>query len=283
MIQLLRDTFLLRADKDLNSRLNIKGHNGLPLFLDTDFNKYQHATQFGEIAFVPLSITDEYINDVPLKVGDKVIIHHFVVNQENIIEADGEKLYRCEYHQLWSKIEGTYMQPLEDFIFVEPMMEPENALRSESGLLHIKRNPQKMRNTGIVFSASKAAKAKGLRMGDRVFFTNDADYDIKIVEKEYYRMRLRNIIAVERDGRLLCLSDKMIVKEIPKEAFSGLLRLQDNRNKKGKVLNIGQEIKGVGIGDTVSYFNGSSTALSYNGEHYAFLTAEQINYKLLEQ
>lgn len=284
-IQLLRNTFLIRADKDLNTRLKIKGHNDQPLFLDTDFQKYQHATQFGQIAHIPLSISQEYINDVKLNVGDTVVFHHFVCQPDNLMKvpgANGGEFYKCEYYNLWCTLKGANMQPIEDFIFVEPILEPENALRSSSGLLHMKRDRQKMKNTGIVFAVSKSAKEKGVRMGDRVFFTNDADYEIKIIDKDFYRMRLRNIIAVERDGKLMCLSDKMIVKEIPMDQkFESMQAFR--KDKIGVVVNIGAEIKGVAVGDEISYFNIMNTSIGFDGEFYSLLTTEQVNYKMLNK
>jgi len=189
VFQLLKDTFLIRANASLNSVTDIKGLNGQNLVIDIDFQKYQHSTQIGEIAYIPLSVSKEYLNDTKLSVGDKVVFHHFVCQPDNEVVVGGETLYKCAYYFMWAKINlNQTFHPLEDFIFVEPILEPESAVRTSGGLM-LKLDRENMPNTGIVFAASNAAKEKGLRMGDRVFFTNDADYDIKITGNNYYRMR----------------------------------------------------------------------------------------------
>lgn len=282
MFQLLKNTFLIRANDKLNSTTNIIGYNNQPLIIDTDFQKYHHSTQIGEIAYIPLSVSSEdYLYDNKLSVGDKIVFHHFVCQPDNEVYVNGEKLFKCDYFFIWAKINNNKFEPLEDIIFVEPIVEQENEIKTKGGLL-LKNFLGKVKNIGVVYAASKSASEKGLVAGDKVFFTNDADYDIKIFGKDFYRMRSRNIIGIERNGRLVCTSDKMIVKEIVDKSSKKLLMLVNNREKIGKVINIGAEIKGISIGDIVCYFNGLASRLNYQEEEYSFLKSEEISYKILQ-
>lgn len=281
-MKLIKDTFLVRADKDLKKTLSIKGHDGKFLFLDTDFGKYEHATQVGEIASTPLEISPQYLYDNQLSEGDKIIFHHFVVQPDNSIRSDGEELFRCDYFHIWCKIKDEKIHPLEDFIFVEPILEPESSLWSENKLVQTKTKREFLQNQGIVFAASKSAKIKGVKVGDKVFFTNNADYDIKIIDKLLWRMRIRNIIGIEREGKIICLSDKLIAKEIslfPVEKESVLILMDEKkRERKGVVISLGNEINGINAGNEISYFYGVSGRLNYKGNNYAFINKENINY-----
>jgi len=277
-MELIKNVFLISADKDLNSKVKIGGKS---LFVDRDFDKYRYSTQIGEVFSCPKKIDEkEFINDTAINNGDIVIFHHFVCQPNNLVIVGGKELYKCEFYNLWAKIENQKITPIEDFIFVEPILEPESNLTSNGLLLKTSREP--LKNQGIIFALSSAARKSGLRMGDKVFFTNNADYDIKILESTLYRMRVRNIIGVERNGQLVCLSDKLLVKEIVKEnKLNGLIYFQNKREKTGVVKSIGEKIKGISVGTNVSYFEGLSSSLNYNGENYSFLSVEQLNYKYI--
>jgi co-chaperonin GroES (HSP10) len=275
-MRLIKDVFLIRANKNMNKSIIIGGKT---LTVDTDFEKYRHATQVGEIAFSPKIIDKEYLYNTPLNDGDKIVCHHFVCQPDNLISINNEEFYQCEYYNIWAKIEGEKIKPLEDFIFVEPILEPESNLYS--GSLQVKREREYLKNQGIVFALSKSARAAGLKMGDRIFFTNNADYDIRLLDKNLYRMRIRNIIGVEREGELVCLNDKILVKEINSEKkVNGLLYAENKREKTGEVKLVGDGITEIRRGEIVSYFNGLSSSLTYKNIQYAFITEDQINYKL---
>ncbi len=280
-MKLIKDSFLIRADKDSKRVTTIVGHNGEKLLLDTDFNKYHHATQVGEVAFAPQIIDKEYINDNPVKQGDMVVFHHFVCHEDNAVIYGGEVLYKCEYYHLWGKIVNSKLEPLEEFIFIEPILEPEENMKTSAGLL-LREDRALMKGIGRVWSLSKQAKKIGLRLGDIVFFTKDADYDIKIADMDLYRMSIRNIIGVERNGQLACLSNKMLVVDITEEQErNGLIYKKHERERFGRVCNMGEDIKGIAYGDVVSYFNGLASELNYNGVKYSFLKEEDVNYKKL--
>lgn len=269
-----KDTFLIRVQSDRNADIGITGDNGKKIIIDVDYNKYKHTMQVGRIYACPIRMTEEYRYDTELSVGDTVVFHHFVCQQDHKIE---EGIYRAEYFHLYGIIENEKLIPLEDIIFVEPIMESEDNLYA--GKIRIKTFQENLKQTGIVFAASKTAKAMGVLEGDKIFFTASADYQIKVLDKNLYRMRIRNIIAVERDGALVCLENKVLVREIAKENKTGIFTdVNKSHQTTGVVEQVGSEVQGVKAGDVISYYNGALGNLDYGGATYAFLELRNINY-----
>lgn len=280
-MKLIKDLFLIHADLESQHISSITGHDGNKLFLDTDYQKYKHAVQIGTVAYSPQIIDKEYSNDNKVIDGDTVLFHHFVCQPDNKVVHDGKELYKCEYFHIWAKIVSGNLEPLEDFIFVEPIAQPEDSKKTNSGLV-LPSEKKFISNCGRVFALSQKAKINGLRVGDIVFFTNDADYDINVEGKDLYRMRMRNIIGVERSGKLTCLSDKMLVLDVTDSVTKdGLVYKKSERDRCGIVYNIGHNIKGISLGDKVNFFNGLTSQLMYGGQMYSFLKTEDINYKYL--
>lgn len=280
-MKLIKDLFLIRADKDSKRITSIIGHDGEKLSLDTDFQKYQHATQIGEVAFSPQIIGSEFLNNTPIKDGDTILFHHFICQDDNQVKYNNEILYSCEYFHIWAKIQNSKLEPLEDFLFIEPILEPLTHTKTDGGLI-LKAERSKLKNIGKIFALSKAAIKLGMREGDIVFFTNDADYDINVLGRDLYRMRIRNIVGVERNARLVCLSNKLLVLDITDaEIKKGLMHNKNIRDRTGVIYNVGADIKGLAIGDKVNYFDGVSSRLNYMGKNYSFLTEDNITYKHL--
>ncbi len=271
-----KDTFLIRVQSD---RINtgIAGIGGKEIIIDSDYNKYKHTTQIGIIHACPIKITKQYLYDTELNVGDTVAFHHFVCQADHKIE-DG--VYRAEYFHLYALLKDSSVEPLEDVIFVEPILESEDSLYA--GNIRIKSHQENIKQCGIVFAASKKAKAMGVRDGDKVFFSKDADYKMKLIDKVYYRMRIRNITAIERDGKLICLNDKFLVKQFGPENKSGIfVDVKQSHQMRGDVVFVGDAVWGaVQEGDAVSYYNGSLGTIEWKGDTYATIELRNLNYKI---
>ncbi len=288
-LKVQKDTFLIRVESDRNADLGIVGGNGKKIIVDTDYNKYKHTTQVGQIFACPITITEQYGYDTPLMVGDRVIFHHFVCQPDHKIEVPEEtNIYRAEYFHLYAKLFPSPIKmrnmlrcswevhPLEDIIFVEPIMESEDNLYA--GKIRIKTHQENLKQTGIVFAASKRARAMGVQDGDKVFFTSNADYQLKVGDMDLYRMRIRNIVAIERDGKLICLADKILVRQITDNKTPLFLDAHVSAELNGIVKAVGSEAKGIKINELVSYYNGSLGSLEYQGETYSMIELRNINY-----
>lgn len=281
-MQLIKNTFLLTIDAELHRTTKIKGINGKYLTLDTDTDKHRYATQIGLICHVPASIGAEFNCDTPLKENDVICFHFHVSQQKHAIRIENKEYFKCPYFEIWCKIENETIIPLEDYIFVEPILESEDDLFCQS----FRRKPyqEEIKSTGIVFAASNSAKKSGVNIGDKVFLTKNADVEIEILGKKLWRVRVRNIIGIEREGKLVCPKNKILVKELESTKRESLFIVQDENKKerKGAVIIAGIDI-GIHAGNKISFHNGvARTHLEYKGENYAYLTADNINYIINE-
>lgn len=265
------DMFLVKTN---GSRVDSVGTTGLTI--DTDYNKYKHTVQTGKIFATPIGISSKYENDTILSVGDEVVFHHFVCQSDNRSDF-GENVYRADYFHLYGKINNGKLMALEDIVFVEPIIEDKSNLFC--GGLQIKSSLDNVSQQGKVFAASKKAQSLGVKSGDRVFFTKDADYSMKILDTGLYRMRIRNIVAVIRNGRLVCLKDKILIKQIEQEQKEGVLfSVSENKSLLGKIVKTGDSVVGVKEGEIASYYNGVGGSFLYNNELYSFVETRHINY-----
>lgn len=268
------DTFLIQVPESKKSFIQIKGLNGEYLSVDTDYNKYKHSVQIGVVFALPISITAKYENDTPINIGDVVVFHHFVCMPDHKMPMDGN-IYRCEYFHIYGKIENDMIVPIEDVIFVEPILEPEEKMFA--GSIQLKSHREYLKQQGVVFAASKKARSMGIQPGDKVFYTSNADYPMKVVGKDLFRMRIRNIVAIERDGELICPSNKVLVKQTSAGKQS-LFCKEVGLQLKGEVSAVGDKLKGVEKGQKVSYYVGIGGSISHTGDQYSLVELRHINY-----
>lgn len=275
-MKVAKDTFLIQVHNDRNSDIGIAGVNGSKIIIDTDYNKYKHTVQVGSIYACPVRITDQYTYDQPLEVGDIVVFHHFVCQPDHKV-GFAENVYRAEYFHIYAKIENDNVMPIEDAIFVIPILEDESNMYA--GKIRIKTFQENLKQQGIVFAASKRARAAGILPGDKVFFTASADYSMNVLDKDMYRMRIRNIVAVERDGELVCLEGKVLVKEDPQEKKMGIFDdVRGGTQMTGTVISVGKSAQGVKPGEKIAYYAGTTGSIDYKGDKYGFIELRHINY-----
>lgn len=261
-----KDTYIIKVDTPKRDTIGVAG-----IKIDTDYNKYKHATQVGTIVACPVALSDQYEKDGDLKEGDSVVFHHFICQPNHKID---ENVYRCEYLHIYGKIDNVNLQAIEDVIFVKPILEPEENMFM--GGFQIKPHREYLPQQGIVYSASKKANARGVYAGDKVFFTKNADYEMNIHGTMVYRMRIRNIVSIERNGKLVSFKDRLIVKPfLPKTQF---MDARVSSQLFGEVQYVGDDIKGVNVGDIIGYYNGVNGDVIHNGEKYAFIELRNINY-----
>ncbi len=188
----LLDLYYIRADASLETRHTMTG--GQEIYIEKDFNPYERAVQFGEIVHCPMRISNNLLYEVDLRPGDKIYFHHFVVQEDNFDEINGEKLYRCMYNNIFCVVRDGEIIPVQDWVFLTPVLEPEENYKTKSGII-LKTERKTLRNIGEVQFMCKRAEQWGLKKGDQVYWMNDSDYKIKVEGKEYWRMSLRRILA----------------------------------------------------------------------------------------
>lgn len=263
-----KDNFLISVT-DTVERPLLYGENGVPLIIDTDYHPKEHRKQIGRICGLPIQVTDQYLYDNPLKIGDSVLYSHLALED---LQKYKDKIYRVEYEFIIAKVNNNVIEPLEDFILCEAMTEKNDSLIQKA-----ERSSEKYCKA---IAVSNKAKTFGVKVNDIIFFTHNANYSFKVGEKEFVRLRIRNVIAIERGGELFPMRNKVMVSEINKEEnVLGIVVLKKKTNqKKGVVLKASVEVKEIKQGDEIAYYLGSSSSLTWNGNQYAFVNKDNIKF-----
>jgi co-chaperonin GroES (HSP10) len=283
-MQLLRNTFLLSIDSTARHTTKIKGHNGKYLTIDADINKWEHANQIGYVHGVPLSIESRYRYDkkqspIPLKKGDEVVIHFHTTDDSFRVDLPEGVFYKCAYYRIWAKIQDQKLIPMEDFIFVKPIIETDDQLISESGL-QVKLYCEEEKRKGIVVAVGLHAKTYGIKEGDRLILTKNAQCDIEIMGVKLWRIRLRNVLGVERKGRLVAVPGRFLVQR--EDVNNSPFELKEDKAMSKEIFGIVIDSKNekISAGERVSYTNNFSSEFEHDGQRYSYLTEDNVNYVL---
>lgn len=266
MPKVARNKFLIEVN-DQFVRPNIKGLD----FIDTDFNPKVLATKTGRIYCLPISIGQEFRYDIKLEIGDEVVFNHLVCNNRNKFS---DTIFFGNYNLIFAVIRDGVLIPLEDAMFLEKIIEVGDVI----GGFKI---PDKVSSKcATIYAASTYAQSEGIRNGDVIFFTKDADYPIAIGGKEFYKMHLRNVIGIDRGGELTTFRNKLLVKDITELGkIGGLEKIYANTSlRTGIVMESGTT--GIAQGTLLTYYNGTASIVNWKGSDYAFINLENIKYLL---
>jgi co-chaperonin GroES (HSP10) len=266
-VQLLRNHFLLSVDADAKKTLGI-GLDGKNLYVDTDFNPHLYSTKVGVVVGVPKVISGDYINDVVINVGDKVLFHHFVAMKDNEMIIDGIQYFKCEYQFLYGRVEGDVIVPFEDYVFVRKVKSDDKD--KFVGKFQISFDEGDKMQYGEVVAGGRS----GLVVGDKVSFTHNSDYPIEVNGEELCRMRSRKITLVDRNGKIVSFGDRLLLKRIFKK-----VRFESFRDKYlyGEVLEGNERVP---TGCEVSFNKGMSEVVLRDGVEYYLIREKFINYIL---
>lgn len=279
MINPLYNIFFLKIDIDAASKIKVGGKE---LFLDTHFNRYHHAVQWGIVEGVPKKVHPQFRYDVEIKKGDKVYFHHFIAHKDNEIQVDG--LFGCNYGQLYCIARNGEIQMLEEYILVKPVMESEEQYKKQIGdiTLFLKANPEEIKQYGVVHHVPKQAAEWGLEKGDCIFFDKNCEYEMTIEGEKYYRMKLSNVLVVLRNTEMIPLSDRVLCKPVPvpdqEKRDSGLVmvNLKPKRFQDGIVLGYGKQVHDLKKKDRIMFQNGTQTVVNMRNETFLFLRTETV-------
>ena len=186
----IRDYVFIRADKDKAKNKTLAG--GINIVIDTRFNPHHagNVTQDGIVEYVPAKLSNK--QKIEIKKGDKVFCHHFLCDEENQVEANGEILYHIIYESIFCKIVEEKIEMLGEHCLVEPT----NEEKKSSLIITPDSAIKESKNIGILRHMNKKLAEQGAKKGDTVAFTANSDYDIEVEGKKYYCMKDKDIIAV---------------------------------------------------------------------------------------
>lgn len=183
----LGNTVLIELESETENKHVLS--DGTELWLDTEIDRMWHAKQNGIVKHIPPHPDKRVKDNLTLQKGDKVFIHHLVIDKT--IELEGEKYYQCDIDQIYAYERDGEITMLMDFIFVEPIQTKEEV--SESGIVtNIKQ--EETIDRGIVKYINQFTE--DFKVGDKILFQKNSNYKMKINDEYFYRMRNSNAMCI---------------------------------------------------------------------------------------
>lgn len=177
-------------EKETNDTMTV---NGKELYLDTAFQKFWHARQYGLVKYLPKRFTKDAEDNVKIEKGDKIYVHHFLIDDNHIVEIHEEKLYWVPYGLCFCVIRDGEPHMLNDYMLCEAVEEPEEDYKTSSGI-YLKPEPENLERIAKVIKTNHTSKDHGIEEGMYVVFLPDADYAMEIEGKKYFVMRNREVL-----------------------------------------------------------------------------------------
>tara|TARA_R110002012_G_scaffold268958_1_gene452982 strand:- start:1647 stop:2228 length:582 start_codon:yes stop_codon:yes gene_type:complete len=167
----------------------VKLPNGKELWLDTSYDRYVNARQYGIVKMVSININKRVEDNLTLKEGDKVYFHHHCIDEKMSSSFGGENIYKVHYDQLYCYVRDEKITMLQDYVFVEPIQ-----LEDKIGLIYIESKESVKR--GKVKHCNQFSKDDGFKNGDEIIFIKNANYDMNIEGEKLFRMKNNEILAL---------------------------------------------------------------------------------------
>lgn len=176
---------------------------------------YSNAIQWGIVEQVPLKVDarvrksdntgavyyEGYFNDIDIKVGDKVYVHHFVSQDDMQVVSSGRTLYKADYNHIICVVRGEEIFPTEKWILASPIMESEEDTYVNVGdvKIYTKMKTEKKYLMSKVEAVSNQAKKAGYDPGQTIIHPTFSEYAIKVEGKDMFRMHIDDVYAVLKD------------------------------------------------------------------------------------
>jgi len=188
-MKLIKDQFWIKIEKPEEDTLKC---GDLELVLNTSYNPMFHARRYG-IVFVAPETTSV---DFDVKKGDKVWFHHFVPIEDNHIKyIDEEDVYLAQINQIYARERKGEVKTVHHWNLIEQIVEEESDIKTDSGI-YIKSEVEDVLERGVVKHPSERLSEMGVKVGDKIIFTKNSEYDMDINGEELLRMRDIDILAV---------------------------------------------------------------------------------------
>jgi co-chaperonin GroES (HSP10) len=202
-MNVIGDKYHIEIDEEANWKLEM---GDMEIFFDPEFRLHENTIQFGHVLATPSKYRESVQQFGNLaEVGAKVYFHHHVHDKDNKVNAsdvsDNKDFYIAEPLSLYCQVIDGEIQMLNDFVLVEPIEEDESNYKTASGIM-TKARPDMIPNYGIVRHVPSHASKVNLKPGDKIFFTENSNYELNVEGKDYYCMQMNRDIpyVVEEDG-----------------------------------------------------------------------------------
>lgn len=200
----IKNYVLVEMSKEFEDTHKI--NEDLELVIDVSWANYQHVRQNATVVCLSENVKNVCI-------GDEVWIHHFVPTDEDmtgkpvslhdkyLFKKTGKKMYWVDAtprekkgpEQLLAyRGKDGVLKTYGNFVLVEPIKQeiPQTA----SGIFLMSTPPKEVREEGIVVCSNDTLRAYGVNEGDRVKFSKNSEYELKVDDKVYWKMHTTDII-----------------------------------------------------------------------------------------
>jgi chaperonin GroES len=190
-MQPLSNFIWVEVEKSHENSTFIKGKNNekIELYLDSSFEPEFNARQHGTVYAVSKNVKG-------VEAGDKIYCHHFLVSESNRVKFIDDKLvYKIREPFVYAIVRNGKIKMLNNWVFVEQVKETEDDCKTESGIW-FKPNPHEEELHGVLKHSNNELFEQGVKLGDRVIFSTNSEYVMKIEGEELMRMRNEDVLAI---------------------------------------------------------------------------------------
>ena len=162
---------------------------------------------------------------------------------------------------------------LNDWNFVSPI----EISNEENGFILNFGKKNELR-VGVINHTSKSLKAKGIEVGDKVYFKKGREYLMDVEHESFYRIETRDILC--KYEKMKALEKIVIVREIKASNEKGGFIETLNQNpipEKGEVLSVGSQCgDDLKKGQTVLFRKMANSEVEINGEKVLLMEYKNI-------
>ena len=166
----------------------VKLPDGQELWLDTSFDRYVNARQYGIVKMVSININKRVKDNINLKEGDKVYFHHHCIDEKMSSSFGGDNIYKVNYDQIYCYVRDGKIIMTQDYVFVKP-------IKTEDKIGNLYIQSKESTKKGVVAYANQFSKNDGFKVGDEIVFIKNANYDMTIEGERLFRMKNNEILC----------------------------------------------------------------------------------------
>lgn len=196
-------SYHINIDEETNWKIKM---GDTELFFDPEYNLELNTIQVGTVEQIPHRYrqSDQQFGRLA-DVGDKVYFHHHVHGESNYVDLSEDVKERkgffiAEPYQMFCRVVNGEIKMLNDFVLVKPIEEKDK--KTDSGIILEAAKTAYKPNLGIVHHVPEHGADYGINPGDKIFFTNNSEYELEVEGEKYYCMQLHRDIPyiIEEDS-----------------------------------------------------------------------------------
>ena len=153
------------------------------------------TTQDGVIVGVPERLKSG--KEVEIEIGDKVHTHHFLADEDNVVDYGDGEFFKLTYNDIYCKEKDGELVAINEWLICEGVFEEK---KSASGLI-LTSAPVRNQHKMVVVAIGPYGEAEcGAKKGDTVQLFSEpqgsGNYELMINGKMHYRVRAKDIAGV---------------------------------------------------------------------------------------